>query len=98
MPVIHDKISVYKTDKKKMPISTIKKEELKGETLDINSYKQRVFNSKKALTDKGIKIEKTISFLPNMQLIPSEFQQIGETTDEPFSIFKKKMNFLNYFS
>jgi len=45
--------------------------------IDINSYKNRVFNNKKALLEKPLKAEKIIAFLPNTHLSVNEFQQIS---------------------
>ena len=81
-----------------MIVSNIKKEELKNELIDVNAYKLKVFNEKKGLLETSLKIEKNISFLPNTQLSHSEFQQIKGNADESLTNFKKKVNFLNYFS
>ena len=35
-----------------------------------------IFNDKKALLEKSIKTERITAFLPNTQLVPSQFQQI----------------------
>ena len=74
--VINEKISVYKSDRKKIA-SSVKKEEYKSQVMDLNSYRQKVFNEKKALGEKQLKVEKVLAFLPNTHLSPGDFQQQG---------------------
>ena len=45
--------------------------------MDLNSYRQKVFNEKKALGEKQLKVEKVLAFLPNTHLSPGDFQQQG---------------------
>ena len=45
-----------------------------------------------------LKIEKGVSFLPNTQLVGTEFTEKCCNTDELITNFKKQMDFLNYFS
>ena len=53
-----------------------KKDEVKKNIMDINVYKSLIFNKKKLIAEKQIKVEKLISFLPNTQLSYNLFQQI----------------------
>ena len=51
--------------------SNIKKEEYKNEVVDLGTYKQKIFNEKKGLMDKQIRMDKVLAFLPNSQLSPN---------------------------
>ena len=79
-----------------MAASHIKKEQYKNDITDINTYKQKIFNEKKGLMDKQIKMEKILAFLPNSQLSANQYQQVRQTPDEIVGSFKKKYNFLNF--
>ena len=74
-----------------------KKDEVKKNIMDINVYKSLIFNKKKLIAEKQIKVEKLISFLPNTQLSYNLFQQIKGNPQESLSHFKKKLDYLNYF-
>ena len=45
-----------------------------------------------------LRVEKRVNFLPNTQLVGTEFAEKCCNTDELITNFKKQMDFLNYFS
>jgi len=50
---------------------------LKQDIIDINAFKNKMFNNKKGLLEKQLKAEKIVAFLPNTHLSVNEFQQIS---------------------